>query len=175
MTHCFEQVEERQPFVQKNGSVLETVLKAKERGVLFDLGHGGAGFWFDQSIPAIRNGFLPNTMGTDLHRNSMSASMKSLPNVMSKFLAMGVSFDDVITRCTWNAAKAIRRPELGHLEEGGIADLALIRLERGRYGFTDAAGKKIQGRKRIMVELTVRDGKVIWDLQGRMADEWQIN
>ena len=173
MTHCFEQVEERQPFVQEDGTIAAGVLKAGERGVLFDLGHGGVGFWFDQSMSAIERGFLPNTFGTDLHRNSMSASMKSLPNVMSKFLAMGVSFREIIDRCTWNAAQAIRQPTLGHLTEGGVADLALLRVERGNYGFIDAAGKRISGKKRIIAEMTIRDGKVIWDLQGRTAETWK--
>ncbi len=172
MTHCFEQVDEREPFVQKDGSIQESVTKAQEKGVLFDLGHGGAGFWFDQSIPAIQNGFLPHTMGTDLHRNSMSSSMKSLPNVMSKFMAMGVSFFDVVKRCTWNAAQTVHREELGQVKEGGIADLTFLHLDRGKFGFTDAAGKRINGKQRVSVELTIRDGKVIWDQQGRMADTW---
>jgi dihydroorotase len=172
MTHCFEQVDEREPFVQKDGSIQESVKKAQDNGVLFDLGHGGAGFWFDQSVPAIQHQFLPFTLGTDLHRNSMSSSMKSLPNVMSKFMAMGVPFFDVVNRCTWNAAQAIHRTDLGNITEGGIADLTFLRLERGRFGFTDAGGKRISGKKRVTVELTVRDGKVIWDLQGRMAKTW---
>lgn len=172
MTHCFEQVNEREPFVQKDGSIHESVTKARDKGVLFDLGHGGAGFWFDQSIPAIQRAFLPFTLGTDLHRNSMSSSMKSLPNVMSKFMAMGVPFFDVVNRCTWNAAQAIHRTDLGNISEGGIADLTLLRLERGKFGFTDAAGKRINGKQRVSVELTVREGKIIWDLQGRMAEEW---
>ena len=171
MTHCFEQVNERDPFVQKDGSIHESVTKARDKGVLFDLGHGGAGFWFDQSIPAIQRAFLPFTLGTDLHRNSMSSSMKSLPNVMSKFMAMGVSFFDVINRCTWNPAQTIHRTDLGNITEGGIADLTLLRLERGKFGFTDAAGKRINGKQRVSVELTIREGKVIWDLQGRMAEE----
>jgi dihydroorotase len=174
ITHCFEQVEERQPFVQKDGAIIESVLKARDRGVLFDLGHGGAGFWFDQSVPAIQQGFLPNTFGTDLHRNSMSASMKSLPNVMSKFLALGVPFNEIIARCTWNAAQAIHHPELGQIAVGGIADIALVRVERGKFGFVDAAGKRINGNRRIAVELTIRDGKVIWDLQGRTSQAWDL-
>lgn len=173
MTHCYEQVEERETFVDDKGNIREWILQAKERGVLFDLGHGAAGFVFDQSIPAIQKNFLPYTFGTDLHRNSIAASMKSLPNVMSKFMAMGVPFWEVITRSTWNAAQAIHRTELGQLTEGGIADLALLKLQRGQYGFTDAAGKRIKGNKRITVELTIRDGKVIWDLQGRLAEKWQ--
>jgi dihydroorotase len=173
MTHCFEQVGEREPFVQSDGSVRAEVLEARSRGVLFDLGHGGAGFWFDQAMPAIRSGFLPNTLGTDMHRNSVQASMKSLPNLMSKCLAMGMSLEEVLARVTSEPARAIGRSELGQLSEGGIADIAVLRIEKGRFGFVDAGGKRIEGRRRVTAEMTLRDGRVVWDLQGRMADAWR--
>lgn len=172
MTHCFEQVSEREPFVGTDGTVRVEVLEARSRGVLFDLGHGGAGFWFDQAIPAIRSGFLPHTLGTDMHRNSLQASMKSLPNVMSKCLAMGMSLTDVVARATWEPARAIRRADLGHLAEGATADIAVLRVERGRFGFVDAGGQRIEGRKRLVAELTLREGRVTWDLQGRTAEPW---
>lgn len=173
MTHCFEQVGEREPFVQSDGSVRAEVLEARSRGVLFDLGHGGAGFWFDQAMPAIRSGFLPNTLGSDMHRNSLQASMKSLPNLMSKCLAMGMSLEEVVARVTSEPARAIGRSELGQLSEGGIADIAVLRIEKGRFGFVDAGGKRIEGRRRVSAEMTFREGRVVWDLQGRMADAWR--
>ena len=173
MTHCFEQVSEREPFVLPDGTLRAEVLEARSRGVLFDLGHGGAGFWFDQAIPAIRSGFLPSTLGTDMHRNSLQASMKSLPNLMSKCLAMGMSLPDVVARATWEPARAIRRADLGHLAEGATADIAVLRVERGRYGFVDAGGKRIEGRKRLVAEMTLREGRVTWDLQGRTAEPWR--
>jgi len=173
MTHCFEQVGEREPFVQSDGSVRAEVLEARSRGVLFDLGHGGAGFWFDQAMPAIRSGFLPNTLGTDMHRNSVQSSMKSLPNLMSKCLAMGMSLEEVVARVTSEPARAIGRSELGQLSEGGIADIAVLRIEKGRFGFVDAGGKRIEGRRRVTAEMTLREGRVVWDLQGRMADAWR--
>jgi dihydroorotase len=173
MTHCFEQVDERERFVQPDGTLRPEVREARSRGVLFDLGHGGAGFWFDQAIPAIRSGFLPNTLGTDMHRNSLQASMKSLPNLMSKCLAMGMSLEEVVARASSEPARAIGRPELGQISEGGIADIAVLRIERGRFGFVDAGGKRIEGRRRLTAEMTLRDGRVVWDLQGRMADAWR--
>lgn len=173
MTHCFEQVDEREPFVQSDGRLRPEVREARTRGVLFDLGHGGAGFWFDQAIPAVRAGFLPNTLGTDMHRNSLQASMKSLPNIMSKCLAMGMSLEEVVARATSEPARAIGRPELGQLAEGAIADIAVLRIEKRRFGFVDAGGKRIEGRKRVTAEMTLRDGRVVWDLQGRMADAWR--
>lgn len=169
MTHSFEQVRERTPFLDSNGRIEAAVLRARDRGVLFDLGHGGAGFWFNQAIPAIRGGFLPHTLGTDLHRSSMAGSMKSLPNVMSKCLAMGMTLRETVERATWGPAQAIRREELGHMAEGSIADLTVLRMERGQFGFTDAGGERIRARRRLTAEMTLRDGRVLWDLQGRMA------
>jgi dihydroorotase len=173
ITHSFEQVRERETILEPTGNLRVEVMAARERGILFDLGHGGAGFWYDQAIPAIRSGFLPSTLGTDLHRSSLLGSMKSLPAVMSKCLAMGMTLMETVERATWGPARAIGRPELGHITEGGIADLTVLSAGRGRFGFPDAGGRRIVGRKRLMAEMTIRDGRVIWDLQGRMADEWK--
>jgi dihydroorotase len=173
ITHSFEQVRERKPFTDSSGAVINAVLEARGRGVLFDLGHGGAGFWFDQAIPAIRSGFLPNTLGTDLHRSSIAGSMKSLPNVMSKCLAMGMTLQETVERATWGPAQAIGRRDLGHLAEGSVADLAVLRIQKGRFGFQDAGGERIRGRQLLVAEMTVREGRVIWDLQGRLSEAWK--
>jgi dihydroorotase len=173
ITHSFEQVRERETILEPTGNLRVEVMAARERGILFDLGHGGAGFWYDQAIPAIRSGFLPSTLGTDLHRSSLLGSMKSLTAVMSKCLAMGMTLMETVERATWGPARAIGRPELGHITEGGIADLTVLSAGRGRFGFPDAGGRRIVGRQRLMAEMTIRDGRVIWDLQGRMADEWK--
>lgn len=172
ITHSFEQVRERETLLDTAGKPRAEVLTARERGVLFDLGHGGAGFWYDQAIPAIRAGFLPNTLGTDLHRSSIQGSMKSLPAVMSKCLAMGMSMMETVERATWGPARAIGRPELGHITEGGLADITVLSVAKGRFGFPDAGGRRIRGSTRLTAELTIRDGRVIWDLQGRMAEDW---
>lgn len=172
ITHSFEQVRERETLLDASGKPRAEVMTARERGILFDLGHGGAGFWYDQAIPAIRAGFLPNTLGTDLHRSSIQGSMKSLPAVMSKCLAMGMSMMETVERATWGPAKAIGRQELGHITEGGLADLTVLSAAKGRFGFPDAGGRRIRGRTRLTAELTISDGRVIWDLQGRMAEDW---
>jgi dihydroorotase len=172
ITHTFEQVRERKPITDSLGAVIDAVMEARARGVLFDLGHGGAGFWFDQAIPAIRSGFLPNTLGTDLHRSSIAGSMKSLPNVLSKCMAMGMTLSEAIERATWGPAQAIGRQDLGHLTEGSIADIAVLRMEKGRFGFQDAGGERIRGRRNLVVEMTIREGRIIWDLQGRLSQSW---
>ncbi|SEJ43629.1 dihydroorotase [Dyadobacter sp. SG02] len=169
ITHTFENIKERMPIVGENGQVRPFVLEARKRGILFDLGHGGAGFWFDQAVPAVKQGFYPNSFGTDLHRFSMNSAMKDMANVMSKFMAMGLSLEQVVQIATWNAAKAIGHPELGNLKEGNPADIVLFRLREGDFGFMDSAGSSINGNRKLEVELTVRQGKVVWDLNGLAA------
>ena len=169
ITHTFEHIKERMPVVGENGQVRPFVLEARKRGILFDLGHGGAGFWFDQAVPAVKQGFYPNSFGTDLHRFSMNSAMKDMANVMSKFIAMGLSLEQVVEIATWNTAKAIRHPELGNLRQDNPADIVLFRLREGDFGFMDSAGNSIRGDRKLEVELTIRQGKVVWDLNGLAA------
>jgi dihydroorotase len=91
---------------------------------------------------------------------------------MSKFLALGLSLPEVIARATWNPARQIRRPELGTLEVGAPADIAVLALRRGAFGFTDGAQERLAGAQKLECELTVRDGAVVWDLNGRAKRDW---
>lgn len=169
ITHSYEQVSERMPVVDEQGKVRPFVLEARDRGVLFDVGHGGAGFWFSQAIPAFEQGLWPNSFGTDLHRFSMNAGMKDMLNVMSKYLNIGMPLNEVIRRATWNPAKAVKREDLGHLSEGAVADVAVLRLREGSFGFVDAGGNRISGEEKLEAELTIRGGRVVWDLNGLAA------
>jgi dihydroorotase len=169
ITHTFENISERMPIIGDDGKLRPFVLEAKKRGILFDLGHGGAGFWFDQAGPAVKQGFYPNSFGTDLHRFSMNSGMKDMANVMSKFMALGLSLEQVIAIATWNPAKAIHHEELGNLKEGGIADIVIMRVHDGTFGFMDSAQKSITGNKKLEVEMTLKQGKVVWDLNGLSA------
>jgi len=85
---------------------------------------------------------------------------------MSKFLNRGMRLEDVILRTTWNPAQCIHRSDLGHLDGGAIADLAVFRLRRGDFGFIDTGGNRMAGDQKLEVELTIREGKVVWDLNG---------
>ena len=172
ITHTYENISERTPIVNEEGKVLPYVLAAKEKGILFDVGHGGAGFWFNQAVPALEQGFWPNTFGTDLHRFSMNAGMKDMLNVMSKYLNMGMPLEDVLLRGSWNAAKAIRREDLGHLSEGAVADIAILSLKKGKFGFVDARNNRITGDQKLEAEVTIRAGKIVWDLNGISAREF---
>jgi dihydroorotase len=169
MTHAFEQVSERQPVVDPQGKVLPIVLDAQKRGILFDVGHGGGGFWFSQAIPALKQGLAPNSFGTDMHRSSVNAGMKDMLNVMSKYLNMGMSVPDIIARASWMPAQSLKRTDLGNLSEGAVADVAVIRVNNGKYGFFDAGGFRLDGTRKLENELTVRNGAVIWDLNGIAA------
>ena len=166
ITHTFENIKERMPIIGEDGKVRPFVFEAKKRGVLFDLGHGGAGFWFDQAIPAVKQGFAPNSFGTDLHRFSMNSAMKDMTNVMSKFMALGLALKDVVQIATWNAAQGINHEELGNIKVGNVADLAIFKVSEGTFGFTDSGGNTIPGSRKVEMEMTVRDGKIVWDLNG---------
>jgi dihydroorotase len=99
--------------------------------------------------------------------------MKDLLNVMDKFLAMGMSVDDVIVRATWNPAREIHHEELGHLSPGAPADVAVLRLEKGNFGFVDHFGARMNGTQKLTCELTLRDGRIVYDLNGVSREDWQ--
>jgi dihydroorotase len=160
------------PMLDDGGKVQAYLFEAKKRGIIFDAGHGGGSFLFRQAVPAIQQGFLPDSISTDLHITSMNAGMKGMLNVMSKFLNIGLPLDDVILRSTWNPAKEIKREELGHLSVGALADVAVLRLMNGEFGFVDVNGARLRGNKLLAAELTLRDGRVVWDLNGITREDW---
>jgi dihydroorotase len=162
----------REPIVDGNNKVKPFVFEAQKAGRIFDVGHGGGAFVWSTAISAIKQGFLPNTISTDLYRASRNAGMKDMANVMSKFLAMGVSVQDVILRSTWNPAKVIQRPELGNLSVGSGADVAVFNVREGKFGYMDARGSVLNGTKKFEAELTLRAGKIAWDLNGISGPAW---
>lgn len=168
-THCFYAPV---PMLDKAGKLLPYLFEARKRGVIFDVGHGGAAFEFRQAVPAVKQGFPPDSISTDIHSGSISAGMKDQLNVMSKFLSMGMPLEEVILRSTWNPARIIRREQIGHLTVGALADVAVLRVEKGQYGFADSYGARMDGGLRLSNELTVASGKVIFDLNGRTRDRW---
>ncbi len=160
------------PMLDEQGRLLPYLFDARKRGVIFDVGHGGGSFSFKQAVPAVRQGFLPDSISTDLHTDSMNAGMKDMLNVMSKFLNLGVSLDDVILRSTWNPAKEIHHEELGHLTVGSTADVAVLRVIEGDFGFVDSARLRMRGTRKLIAEITVRDGRIVWDLNGMSSRDW---
>lgn len=140
------------------------VLEAQRRGIIFDVGFGGGSFNFNQALPALKAGFYPNTMGTDIHQGSVNGAMKDQMNVLSIFYAMGMKIPDLIKASTWTPAQVIKRPELGNLSEGSVADIAIISMRKGNFGFRDVAGNKYSGTQKFECEMTIRDGRVVYDL-----------
>lgn len=154
------------PFFYDKDKVSALAFAAQKRGILFDIGHGGNGFTFARAIPSVQQGFLPYSISTDLHIASMNAGMKDMTNIMSKFLNMGLPLRDVILRSTWNPAKEIKREELGNLSVGSVADIAIFSLKKGKFGFIDSHNYLQKGTKKLEAELTIRAGKIVWDLNG---------
>ncbi len=160
------------PMLDEKGRLLPYLFEARKRGVLFDVGHGGAAFEFRQAVPAVKQGFPPDSISTDVHSGSINAGMKDQLNVMSKFLNMGMSIEDVIYRSTWNPARIIHREELGHVSAGAIADIAVLRIEKGQFAFVDSWGARMDGTQRLIGELTVASGRVVFDLNGLTREPW---
>jgi dihydroorotase len=156
----------KESIVDENGKVKPYVIRAQQRGIVFDVGHGANGFVFSQAVPAIEQGFVPNSISSDLHVGNMNQGQKDMANIMSKFMNMGMPLYEVILRSTWNPAKYIKRPELGHLSVGAEADIAVFTVKTGNFGFFDAHGGFLKGTQKLETELTLMAGKIEWDLNG---------
>jgi dihydroorotase len=166
-THCFGHVRGREPIVDSaTKQVKPFVLEARKRGIIFDVGYGGISFVFEQAMPAVKSGFYPNSISTDLHTGSMNNAMKDQLTTMSKFLAMGMDLASVIKASTWNPAQEIKREDLGHLSVGAEADVAVLNLREGKFGLFDYTGYRIDATKKLECELTIRAGKTVYDLNG---------
>jgi dihydroorotase len=146
--------------------------EGRKRGIIFDVGHGSGSFSWTVAIPLMKTGFVPDSLSTDLHVSSMNAGMKDMLNLMDKFLAMGMSLDDVVLRSTWNPAREIHHEELGSLSVGAPADVAVLKIENGNFGFVDMNNTKMMGTQKLVCELTIRNGKVVYDLNGITRAAW---
>jgi dihydroorotase len=169
-THCYSGHREE---VLENDTLNPAMVAGRKRGIIFDLGHGAGSFYWYVAVPAYAAHFYPDSISSDLHINSMNAGMKDMTNIMSKLMSLGSSLQDVIRMSTFNAAKEIRRPLLGNLDVGSDADVAVLRLDRGTFGFVDSAGARKSGTQLLVCEMTMRDGKVVWDLNGRASPDWK--
>ena len=166
-THCFGQLRDREPVVDVNTKKVKPfVWEARKKGIFFDVGYGQISFAFSQAIPAVKSGFYPNSISTDIHAGSMNNSMKDILNIMSKFMAMGMSIEDVVKTVTWNPAKEIKHEELGNLSVGSTGDIAILSVRVGKFGFFDYTGYKIEGKQKLECELTIKGGRIVYDLNG---------
>jgi dihydroorotase len=169
-THCYSGHREE---VLADGKVNPAMFTGRKRGIIFDLGFGAGSFYWYVAVPAFQQGFPPDSISTDLHSGSMNAGMKTMANAMSSVLNLGSPLDQVIAMSTWNPAKQIKRTDLGSLDVGAEADVAVLRIDKGQFGFIDSAGAMNSGTQRIVSELTLRKGQVVWDLNGRASESWK--
>jgi dihydroorotase len=161
------------PLLTTEGKPAPYMLEARKRGIKFDVGHGGGSFNFALAEPMVKNGFFPDSISTDLHVSSATGVMLNLPNVMSKMLALGIPLYEVIRESTTNPATEIGHPELGQIAVGSVADIAVLRVEHGKFGYADLAGGKVDGTERILAEMTIRAGHIVFDLNARTAIPWR--
>jgi dihydroorotase len=169
-THVFAQ---QFPIVQPDGTLYEHLWRARERGVLFDVGHGGASFWFRNAVPAIKAGFPPDSISTDLHLGSVNAAALNTLHTVSKCIAMGMSVNEAIFRTTVTPAKAIGRPELGTLSEGAEADVAVLRWVDTPRPYIDCGKGRLDGDGALECAMTLRAGRIVWDPGGLSMPAWQ--
>jgi dihydroorotase len=163
----------RVPMLDENGKVRPYLFEGKKRGVIFDVGHGAGSFIFRYAVPAMKQGFTPDSISTDLHLRSANGGMRDMVNLMSKFLNMGMPLEEVILKSTWNPAKEIKREKFGHLSVGAPADIAVFRLDRGDFGFVDVEKARMKGDRKLACEMTLLDGNVMYDLNGRSSEPWE--
>ena len=162
LTHCFHGRENRMVAPTGEGFIPQ-VKAARERGIVFDIGHGCGSFSWETAQKAFEHHFWPDTISTDLHRYSVDAPwLVTMPDVMSKLLCLGMSLSDIIEKTTLAPARALRRDyELGSLRPGYAADISVIRRAEGVYHFTDAQGATRVGSHKIEPEFTIREGRMV--------------
>ena len=157
LTHAFR------PFpnspVTAQGKVKAAVQEARARGVLFDIGHGKGSFAFKTARAMLANGFMPDTISSDVHQLCINGPAYDQVTTMSKFLCMGVPLPEVIKQSTANAAMALRRPELGSLKPGSVGDATVLSVLDGSFDYEDVLGEHMTGAKRIVADATVIGGK----------------
>lgn len=168
-THVFAQ---QFPILDERQRPQTFLQEARERGIHFDLGHGAASFWFRLAAPAMEQGFVPDSISTDLHTRNVNGPVVDMLTTMSKMLNLGMSLPETIYRSTVTPARAIGRPELGTLSVGAEADVAVLKLREGRFGFVDCGRARLTADRRLECALTLRAGQIVFDPAGLSAPEW---
>lgn len=157
LTHAFR------PFpnapITGQGAVKPAVVAARKKGVLFDIGHGKGSFAFKTARAMLANGFLPDTISSDVHTLCIDGPAFDQVTTMSKFLCMGMSLNEVIKASTVDAAMALRRPELGTLKPGAVGDATILAVRDGIFDYVDVTGEHLEGRQRITSEGVVLHGR----------------
>ncbi|MFN2203991.1 MAG: amidohydrolase/deacetylase family metallohydrolase [Caldilineaceae bacterium] len=169
-THVFAQ---QFPILDDTGRPNSFLVEARQRGVIFDLGHGAGSFWFRNAVPAMQNGFSPDSISTDLHVRNVHGVVVDMQTTMSKMLNIGMPLAEVIQRSTVEPAAEINRPDLGHLSIGAEADVAVFRVLQGDFSFVDCGYAKLEGDRKLECAMTVRAGKIVFDPSGLSMPMWE--
>lgn len=169
-THVYAQ---QFPILRDDNRPQDFLFEARERGIVFDLGHGAGSFWFRQAIPAYQGGFGPDSISTDLHIGNVNGVVHDMLTTMSKLLCMGMPLQEVIYRSTVTPAREIGHPELGHLGLGAEADMAVLRQHEGQFGYVDCGQARMMGDRKLTCEMTLRAGEIVYDVSGRSLPAWE--
>ena len=156
LTHCFRPFPNTPCTAQ--GTVKASVQRARERGVLFDVGHGAGSFAFKTARTMMANGFLPDTISSDIHTLCIEGPAFDQVTTLSKFLCLGMDLGEVIAATTSNAAAAIRRPEYGSLRPGSLGDATILSLDSGSFDYVDVTGEHLAGDRKINSQAVVLRG-----------------
>ena len=147
-------------------------IEGRARGIWFDTGTGGGSFKWSLAVPMIKQGFKPDSISTDLHVDSMNGATKDMLNVASKLMAIGLTLQEVVADMTAHPAHQIKRDDLGNLSVGSVADIAVLSIQKGHFGFTDMVNTRVDGSQKLVDELTIKDGRIVYDLNGLEALAW---
>jgi dihydroorotase len=159
VTHCYHRSDTG--ILESDGTLREDASKARDKGIHFDVGHGAGSFSFDVAEAALRQGFEPGTISSDLHKYNLDGPVYSLLETVSKFIHLGMPLETAIEKVTSAPARTMGMlGEIGALREGALADLTLIRTQEGPAEFTDALGSKRTGDLRLEHVSTIRAGRV---------------
>ena len=169
-THVYAQ---QFPILDDDNKPADFMFEARERGIIFDLGHGAGSFWFRQAIPAYQGGFAPDSISTDIHIGNVNGVVHDMLTTMSKLLCMGMPLTEVIFRSTVTPAREIGHPELGHLSIGAEADIAVLQLLEGQFGYVDCGWARLLGDRKLSCEMTLRAGEIVYDVNGRATPLWE--
>ena len=156
LTHCFR------PFpnapVRGDGRIWEDVLLARERGVIFDIGHGGRSFGFAVARRMLEEGFVPDVISSDVHALSVDGPAFDLLATLSKFHCLGLELPALVGAATMNPARALRRADIGTLGAGAVGDATVFDVEEGEFEYGDALGETMKGRHRLRLRGIVVGG-----------------
>jgi dihydroorotase len=169
-THMFAR---QFPIVDSHDKVNRFMREAREKGIIFDLGHGAGSFLFRNAVPALRDGFPPDSISTDLHMDNINGPVVSMARTISKLLNIGMPLQEAIMRSTVAPAREIGHPELGTLTPGAEADVAVFSLADGAFGFADTGKAKLTGSRLFDCAMTIRKGKMVYDPAGLSMPEWE--